>query len=120
MVFVSQRFEEFLFESTTRSFWFCPSSLDAVQAVPPERRAHTLAREIALKTSPVAPSEDVAKALQLMQETDAPPLAVAEDGRLLGSISRDDIERELKLTELESTQGHAASRWHRRPTPVHG
>lgn len=90
-------------------------TLDAVQAVPPERRAQTLAREIAVKAPALAPSEEAAKALSIMSETDAPQLAVAEDGRLVGSVSRDDIVRELKLSELESTQRHALSGWSGRP-----
>jgi CBS domain-containing protein len=94
-------------------------TLDAIQAVPPERRAQTFARDIAVKTPPLSPGEEAAKALRIMSETDAPQIAVAEGGRLVGTVSREDLVRELKLTELESTQRQAPSRWpRRRPMPI--
>lgn len=49
-----------------------------------------------------------------MSEANASEIAVAEDGHLIGAVSRDDIVRELKLTELESTQRQAMPRWLRR------
>lgn len=79
-------------------------TLEAVKAEPPERRTQTPAREIAVETPLLSPGEDAAKALRLMTETDVPELAVAEEGRLIGSISRDDILRALRLSELERTQ----------------
>ena len=85
-------------------------TLDAVQAVPPERRAETPARSIAVEIPPLSPEDDVAKALQLMTERNLPQLAVAEDGNVVGSISRDDVVRGLRLTELEATQ-HDWGRW---------
>jgi Zn-dependent protease/predicted transcriptional regulator len=89
-------------------------TLDAVQAVPVERRSQIRAGEIAILTPPLSPGEDAAKAFRIMSETDAPQLAVAEDGQLVGTLSREDLVRELKLTELQSTQRRALPRWPRR------
>ncbi|MFZ5895518.1 MAG: site-2 protease family protein [Myxococcota bacterium] len=89
-------------------------TLDAIQAVPPERRSQTLARSVAIQASPLSPSDEAVTALRIMSETDTPQIAVAEDGRLVGTVSREDIVRELKLTELESTQRQMPSRWTRR------
>jgi len=85
-------------------------TLEAIQAVPPDRRSQVPVRSIAVRTEPLSPSEDAGKALRLMSESDVPQLAVAEGGRLVGSISREDIVRGLKLSELEATQ-HQLSRW---------
>jgi Zn-dependent protease/predicted transcriptional regulator len=94
-------------------------TLDAVQAVPLEQRARTLVGEIAVKTPPLSPTEEAAKAFRIMSETDVPQIAVAEDGRLVGTVRREDIVRELKLTELESTQRQAVKPWpRRRPLPI--
>ena len=89
-------------------------TLEAIQAVPLERRSQLRAGEIAILTSPLAPDDDAAKAFRIMVETNAPALAVADDGRLVGTLSRDDIARELKLTELASTQHPTLPRWLRR------
>jgi Zn-dependent protease len=89
-------------------------TLDAIGAVPPERRSQTFAGEIAILTPPLSPMDEVAKALRIMAETDAAQVAVAEDGRLVGTVSREDIVRELKLTELASTQRRSLPWWRRR------
>jgi len=85
-------------------------TLDAIQAVPPERRAELRARDIIVETPPLSPGDDAAVALRTMGETDLPLLAVAEDGRLVGTVSREDIARSLALGELEETQ-HRRARW---------
>ena len=79
-------------------------TLDAIQAVPPDLRSETPARKIAVETPPLSPSEDVGKALRIMGETALPQLAVEENGRLVGTIRREEIMRELKLSELAATQ----------------
>jgi Zn-dependent protease/predicted transcriptional regulator len=85
-------------------------TLESVQSVPPERRAQVLVREIAVRVTPLSPSDDAASAFRVMSETDAPQIPVAEEGHLVGSVSREDVVRELKLTELESTQ-HPSAGW---------
>ncbi len=80
-------------------------TLEGVQTVPAERRHQVLAGEIATRASTVELDDDAANALRIMNETNAPQLAVvAEDGSLIGSIDREDILRGLKLSELEATQ----------------
>jgi len=80
-------------------------TLEGVQTVSAERRHQVLAGEIAQRAPAVQPDDDAASALRIMNETNAPQLAVvAEDGSLIGSIDREDILRGLKLSELEATQ----------------
>jgi Zn-dependent protease/CBS domain-containing protein len=79
-------------------------TLENVQKVPPERRGRVRAREIASSAPTLSPEDEVSTALQIMNDSDVPELAVAHGGRVIGSIGRDDIARGLKLEELESTQ----------------
>jgi len=79
-------------------------TLEAVQAIPPDRRSQVPVRSIVVGTTPLSPSEDAGKALRLMSESDVPQLPVAEGGTLVGTLSREDIVRGLKLSELEATQ----------------
>lgn len=79
-------------------------TLDAIQKVPLERRGVTLAGDIAVQTPPLSPTEEAVTALKVMSENDASQVAVVEEGHVIGTVSREDIVRALKLTELESTQ----------------
>jgi Zn-dependent protease len=80
-------------------------TVESVQKVPPERRAQTLARDVATVAPTVSPDDDAVTALQTMSENNVPQLAVLDEaGALIGSIDRDDIMRGLKLSELEATQ----------------
>jgi len=85
-------------------------TLDAIQAVPSEERGRTPVRSIAVTTPPLSPDEEAGKALRLMGESAAQQLAVADDGHVVGIISREDIVRGLKLSELETSQ-HKPSTW---------
>jgi Zn-dependent protease len=85
-------------------------TLEAVQAVPPALRAETSARDIAVVTPPVSPNDEAAAALRLMSEGQLPQLPVAEDGHLVGAVTREDVERGLKLSQLEATQ-RGEARW---------
>lgn len=76
---------------------------DAVRAVASERRPDTPIRAIAALAPPLAADDDAAEALRLMSESEVPQLVVVEDGEPVGTISREDIVRGLRLTELEST-----------------
>jgi Zn-dependent protease/predicted transcriptional regulator len=84
-------------------------TLEGIRAVPPDRRALLSVRDIAVQTPPLSPADEAGKALRIMGETDVPELAVCQDGRLVGTISRDDIVRGLKLVELEETLRHHTS-----------
>jgi Zn-dependent protease len=79
-------------------------TLEAVQRVPRERRSEVSAREVAVPLLPLSPDDDAARALRTMSDRDVSELPVAEDSRLVGTVSRDDILRVLKLNELEATQ----------------
>lgn len=79
-------------------------TLDAIVGIAPEQRQRVLARDIAVRTAPVGPSEEAARAFQIMNETHTAEVAVSEDGHLVGAVSRDDIVRALKLSELQETQ----------------
>ena len=85
-------------------------TLEAVHSIPPEAREEVQTKEIAIATPPLSPDDDAGKALKVMTETRAPLLAVAERGQLVGMISRNDIIRGLKLSELEESQ-HARPSW---------
>lgn len=61
----------------------------------------------ATRAPAVLPDDDAASALRIMNETNAPQLAVvAEDGSLIGSIGREDILRGLNPSEIEAMQHH--------------
>jgi Zn-dependent protease len=85
-------------------------SLDAIQVVPAAQRASTVVEEIATEAPVLAPSDRASKAFRMMAESEVSQLAVAEEGRLVGVLSRDDIVRGFKLGELEASQ-------RRRPPP---
>lgn len=89
-------------------------TLEAIQAVPPDKREHVLVREVATPARPLSPTEDAARALRLMSDTDVPQITVVDHGDLIGMVSRDDIVRSLKLTELESSQHPGVRVWMRR------
>lgn len=79
-------------------------TLEAIAAVPPDRRRQTLVREVAQRAPTLEPSAQAYKALRIMNETEAGQVAVSDNGHLVGTVSREDIVRVLKLTELEATQ----------------
>jgi CBS domain-containing protein len=93
-------------------------TLEAVQAVPPPLRGELRAREVAVATPPVAPNDDASAALRLMSEGDLPQLPVADGEHLVGMVTREDVTRGLKLSQLEATQREEA-RWPGAPKP-HG
>jgi CBS domain-containing protein len=90
-------------------------TLDDVQKVPVDQRGGVPVRAIVTQVQPVSPSDDATTALRLMTERDLPVLAVVEGGLVVGTVSRDDIGRTLKLSELEATQ---QANHHRVPRPV--
>jgi CBS domain-containing protein len=79
-------------------------TLDAVKAVPSERRAHTQLSAVMSPATILAPEEEAGQALRLMAANESPQLVVAESGRVVGTIGRQDIIRALKLSELEESQ----------------
>jgi Zn-dependent protease len=83
-------------------------TLDAVRGVPPEARAAIPIREVMVLAKPLSPDDDAVTALQMLR--DLPQLAVVEDGQLVGVVTRDEIVRRLKLSELEATH-RGRTRW---------
>jgi Zn-dependent protease len=83
-------------------------TLEAVQAVPSALRGETRARDVAVTTPPVGPNDDASVALRLMAEGDLPQLPVADDHHLVGMLTREDVSRGLKLSQLEATQREEA------------
>ena len=69
-------------------------------------------------TDPLAPDDEAVTALQMLR--DLPQLPVVEDGQVVGAVTRDEMVRRLKLSELQSTRRSRAA-WvreqqHARPT----
>jgi Zn-dependent protease/CBS domain-containing protein len=77
------------------------ATLEALKGVAPERRGELVVAQIAQPAPTVSPRDDVARALRLMSEADAPQLAVVDEGQLVGLIGRDEIGRALALSELQ-------------------
>jgi CBS domain-containing protein len=80
------------------------ATLEAVQSVPPDRRLHTRISEISVPAPTIGPDDTVSTALQQMNNTGVPQLAVTFNGSIIGSIGRDEILRGVQLRELKSTQ----------------
>lgn len=89
--------------------------LDRVAAVPPERRATTLVRTVAIPTPDVAPDDDAWTALRAMSEANVAELPIEEGGALVGNLAQADIARAVRLRELQ-TAGDARTGW--RPREV--
>jgi Zn-dependent protease/predicted transcriptional regulator len=79
-------------------------TLDAIQGVPPDRRTITTVREIASSVELLSPDDEAGKALRAMTANNVPLLPVAENGHVSGGVSRHDIVRGMRLSELEETQ----------------
>ena len=77
-------------------------SADDIERVAPAVRARSRAADLARRARPPPPDSPAWKALQAMMHTGLPEIAVVSpEGVLLGTISRADIERALKLAELQ-------------------
>ncbi len=79
-------------------------TLEAVEHVPIERRGESRAGEVVEPAPSVAPDDSVAEALQILDERSLSQLAVTQEGRLVGTLSRWEITRGLRLREFEASQ----------------
>ncbi len=80
-------------------------TFELVERVPLDRRRVTAVREAMAPAVSVGPDERVADALRLLGEGRAGELAVVLDGgRLVGTLSRVELLRGLRLRELEVSQ----------------
>lgn len=78
-------------------------TLDGIQKVPSERRLQMHVGDIATDAPTTSPDDTVTSALEKMNQTNVPQLAVTFNGNLIGSIGRDEILRGVSLRELQST-----------------
>jgi Zn-dependent protease/CBS domain-containing protein len=78
-------------------------SLDLVEAVAAEDRARTPAGRVMRAPAVLSPDDRVSDALRALDREGVHQLAVAEDGRLVGTLSRFEVTRGLQLRELEAT-----------------
>ncbi len=82
-------------------------TLEAVEHVPADKRHASRARE-AVEPGPAIDSEDrVAEVLRIFDERHLSQLVVTHAGRLVGTLSRSEIARGLRLRELEASQRRA-------------
>jgi Zn-dependent protease/CBS domain-containing protein len=88
-------------------------SADDIERVAPEVRARYPAARFVRKVRPPPPDSPAWEALRAMLHAGAPEIAVVSpEGALLGTISRADIERALRLAELQrsATEGRPTLR----------
>jgi Zn-dependent protease/predicted transcriptional regulator len=83
-----------------------------IQQVPPDRRAHTIVREV--MTGPeglvtTSPETRLREAAEVLAQHDFDQLPVVENGRPVGAITRADILREFQIRETLDLVGDAAS-----------
>lgn len=81
-------------------------TLATVRRVPPSRREQLLAREVSLPAPLVTPESTAWEALREMGLHQVPQLPVVREGLLVGTVTQDDIARQLELRELEDTSPH--------------
>jgi Zn-dependent protease/CBS domain-containing protein len=77
-------------------------TLEAIEGVPPEARPTTRVAEVMRAPAVISTDAPVSDALRLLDAEGIDQLAVADGGRLVGTISRFEINRGLRLRELET------------------
>lgn len=95
-------------------------TLDRVEHVPLERRRMTLARDAVEPAPAIDLDEPVMDALQMLGERRVSELPVVHEGQLVGTLSRSEVVRGLRLREFELSQ-HASDdiRGGGRAVPLH-
>jgi Zn-dependent protease/CBS domain-containing protein len=86
---------------------------DDIGRVGPAERAQSLSADSLHRVRPLRPDSPVWEALQAMSLAGVPEMAVVSpEGALLGTVSRADIERALRLAELQrsTAEGRATLR----------
>ncbi|HCF61104.1 MAG TPA: hypothetical protein DFS52_24295, partial [Myxococcales bacterium] len=73
-------------------------------ASPRERRALLPAREAMRPTPTLSPGDDAAKAVRVMGEGALPFVPVVSEEGLVGTVSREDIARAMRLRALEQEE----------------
>jgi Zn-dependent protease/CBS domain-containing protein len=88
-------------------------SADDIERVGPALRARSLSADLVRRVRPPHPDAPAWEALQAMLQAGVPEIAVVSpEGALLGTIARADIERALRLAELQlsATEGRSSLR----------
>lgn len=79
-------------------------SLAELERIPRERRALSTAREAMRPTPTLSPGDDAAKAVRVMGEGALPFVPVVSEEGLVGTVSREDIARAMRLRALEQEE----------------
>jgi Zn-dependent protease/predicted transcriptional regulator len=79
-------------------------TLDAVEKVRADERKVTLASQAMSPAATIAPGDRVADVLRIFAERRTSSLAVVDQDRLVGTVSRFDVLRALRLQSLLATQ----------------
>lgn len=77
------------------------ATLAALRKIPSERRDSTALIDVARDAPVLAPDDPAHVALQKLAEEKDGRIVVAENGRLVGTLSADELMRALQLRELE-------------------
>lgn len=89
------------------------ATLEVVESVPLEARQGTAIGAVMRPPVVLAPADRVADALRLLDAQGLQEAAVADGGALVGTLTRQDVTRGLRLRELEASQ-HPRAPWQRR------
>jgi len=77
-------------------------TLQDVRRVPVDRHAATPVRDVMRRAAGVSPADEVWEGLRVMERDDLAQLPVVDEGRLVGTLRREDVARGLQLHELEA------------------
>lgn len=83
---------------------------EALKRVPADVRARTRARDVLRPAAVVSAAERLADAFHVFGEAVFPELAVMEGGRIVGTLSEQDVVRGLELRDVGQAAGAAGSR----------
>ncbi|MGI5861855.1 MAG: site-2 protease family protein [Myxococcales bacterium] len=79
-------------------------SIGEIERIPRDRRALITAREAMRPTPTLSPGDDAAKAVRVMGEQVLSFVPVIFEERIVGTISREDIARAIRLRALEQEE----------------
>jgi CBS domain-containing protein len=89
-------------------------TLEAVERIPVDERKVTAASTAMTLAATVASSEQAANVLRLFADRATASVTVVDDGQLVGTVSRFDVARALRLQKLLASQ-HPEARLVRGP-----
>jgi len=80
------------------------TTLQDVQAVPPEQRPQKRTRDITRTVPLISIEDEVWQAVRKLEQAGLSQLPVVQEGRLIGVLRHEDVMRGLKLQELQDSQ----------------